>query len=143
MSSAIVLMARDYVGSNNLPLFGGEDQYGTRLAGGADAPNPRYSSVQLESLARMIFRPEDGILFTYLFEDGKRIEHISLLPILPQILLNGACGIATAWSTNIPTFNELDIIVNLKLFLDGKEMTKLLPYFTGFIGQVEEIANDK
>ena len=41
MSSAIVLMARDYVGSNNLPLLGGEGQYGTRLAGGAYAPNPR------------------------------------------------------------------------------------------------------
>jgi DNA topoisomerase-2 len=143
MSSAIVLMARDYVGSNNLHLLGGEGQYGTRLAGGADAPNPRYSSVQLESLARMIFRPEDNILFTNLLEDGKIIEPTSLLPILPQILLNGACGITTAWSTNIPTFNALDIIANLKLFLDGKEMRKLLPYFTGFVGQVEEIANDE
>ncbi len=41
------------------------------------------------------------------------------------------------------TFNALDIIANLKLFLDGKKMTKLMPHFTGFIGQVEEIANDK
>jgi DNA topoisomerase-2 len=141
--SAIVVMARDYVGSNNLPLFRGEGQYGTRLAGGADAKSPRYSSVQLESLARMIFRLEDDILFTYLIEGGTRIEPIILLPILPLILLNGACGIATAWSTNIPTFNALDIIANLKLFLDGKKMTKLTPHFTGFIGQVEEIANDK
>ena len=108
-----------------------------------DAPNPRYLSVQLESLARMIFRLEDDILFTYLIEGGTRIEPIILLPILPLILLNGACGIATAWSTNIPTFNALDIIANLKLFLDGKKMTKLMPHFTRFIGQVEEIINDK
>jgi hypothetical protein len=41
----------------------------------------------------------------------KRIRHINrYVPIIPIVLVNGAEGIATGWSTSIPMYNPFDVI---------------------------------
>ncbi len=42
-----------------------------------------------------------------------KIEPNSYVPILPMVLVNGAEGIGTGWSTSIPCFNPSDIVKNL------------------------------
>jgi DNA topoisomerase-2 len=32
------------------------------------------------------------------------------IPILPMVLINGALGIGTGWSTNIPCFSPKDLV---------------------------------
>jgi len=41
-------------------------------------------------------------LLSYLYEEGMKIEPEYYVPILPMVLVNGAEGIATGYSTYIP-----------------------------------------
>ncbi len=36
------------------------------------------------------------------------------MPIIPTVLVNGAEGIGTGWSTSIPNYNPRDIVANLR-----------------------------
>ena len=54
---AIINLAQDYVGSNNINLLLPVGQFGTRLAGGKDHAAPRYIFTKMSPLARHIFNP--------------------------------------------------------------------------------------
>lgn len=41
------------------------------------------------------------------------------MPILPTVLVNGAEGIGTGWSTYVPNYNPRDIAENLKVWVQG------------------------
>ena len=43
------------------------------------------------------------------------------MPILPMVLVNGAEGIGTGWSTSIPNYNPRDIVANIKRLMNGEE----------------------
>ena len=47
LNGAIINMAQDFIGSNNLNLLMPNGQFGTRLDGGKDAASPRYVFTQL------------------------------------------------------------------------------------------------
>ncbi len=36
------------------------------------------------------------------------------MPIIPTLLINGASGIGTGWSTNIPCYNPREIVEAMK-----------------------------
>ena len=40
------------------------------------------------------------------------------VPILPAVLINGAEGIGTGWSTSIPNYSPRDVVANLLRLLD-------------------------
>ncbi len=47
---------------------------------------------------------------------------------MPVILINdGADGVASGWKTEVSTFHPLDIIANIRLLMDGKEMNEITP----------------
>ena len=48
------------------------------------------------------------------------------MPILPTVLVNGAEGIGTGWSTSIPNFNPHDIVKNIKRLMNGEEQVSVL-----------------
>jgi DNA topoisomerase-2 len=56
-----------------------------------------------------------------------------------MILVNGATGIGTGFSTDIPCYNPIDIIDNLINMIDNKEYQDMHPYWRGFTGKVEKI----
>ncbi|CAG8622241.1 2429_t:CDS:10, partial [Paraglomus occultum] len=138
LSSTIVGLAQDYVGSNNINLLVPAGCFGTRLQGGKDAASPRYIFTGLSELARKIFRKEDDALLTYLNEDGQSIEPEWYLPILPMILVNGAEGIGTGWSCKLPNYNPEDIVNNLLRKMRGEEYEKMHPWYRGFKGEIVE-----
>ena len=51
------------------------------------------------------------------------------MPILPMVLVNGADGIGTGWSTSVPNYNPVDIIANLRRVMAGEELEPMTPWY--------------
>lgn len=139
----IIGLSQYFVGSNNLNLLLPRGQFGTRAMGGKDAAAPRYIYTSMPETTRLLFHPNDDQLLNYLNEEGQSIEPEWYIPTLPTVLINGAEGIGTGWSTNVPNFNPLDIIANLRLRLNGEEFRPMAPWYRGFTGPIEQIGMDK
>lgn len=143
LNSTIVNMAQNFVGSNNINLLAPNGQFGTRLLGGKDSASPRYIFTMLSKITELIFRPEDANLYKYLEDDGQSIEPEFYMPIIPMILVNGANGIGTGWSTMIPSYNPKEIIQNIKRMLSGQTPNNMLPWYKGFQGKVNTLEPTK
>lgn len=138
LQGAIVNMAQDYVGSNNINLLVPKGQFGSRLHGGKDSASARYIFTQLSPETRSIFHKADDRLLKYLEEDGDPIEPEYYVPVIPFLLVNGSSGIGTGFSTSIPAYNPKDVVNNVKLLIDGKEMTPMIPWYRDFKGSIME-----
>ena len=136
LTQTIVGMAQNYVGSNNINLLSPCGQFGTRLMGGKDAASARYIFTRLENIARTIFHPSDDPLLEYLDDDGQSIEPVCYVPVIPMLLVNGADGIGTGWSTSVPTYNPRDVIANLRRMIAGEQPVDMQPWYRGFKGSV-------
>lgn len=79
-------------------------------------------------ITRKIFHPADDALLKYLDDDGFSIEPEHYVPIVPMVLINGAAGIATGWSTNIPNYNPRDVVANLRRIIRGDPMEPMDPW---------------
>jgi DNA topoisomerase-2 len=138
LNGAIVNMAQDFVGSNNIHLFSPNGQFGTRLQGGKDSASERYIFTKLEKITRSIFPKKDDAILTYLDDDGLMVEPIFYAPILPMILVNGTKGIGTGFSTEVHCYNPVQIIHYLIHTLEGIPPNKeFVPYYRGFKGVIE------
>ena len=124
LAGTIVGMAQTFVGSNNIALLHPAGQFGTRLLGGKDAASPRYIFTKLPALTRLIFHPDDEALLEYLEDDGQKIEPKWYLPILPMVLVNGAEGIGTGWSSSVPNYNPRDVVANLRRMMDDERSSR-------------------
>jgi DNA topoisomerase-2 len=135
LNAAIVGMAQDFVGSNNINLLLPNGQFGTRLQGGKDSASERYIFTQLNSITRLIYRKEDDPILEYLEDDGFPVEPRFYVPIIPMILVNGGKGIGTGFSTDILSYDPLMLIEYLEslLKLDDKEYT-FTPYYKDYQG---------
>ena len=110
LCEAIIGMAQEFVGSNNIPLLLANGQFGTRLQGGNDSASPRYVCTLLSRLTRFIYPAADDKVLTYLEDDGAAVEPKHYIPIIPMLLVNGAKGIGTGFSTEVLCYNPLQII---------------------------------
>lgn len=61
------------------------------------------------------------------------------MPVLPMVLVNGAEGIGTGWSTFIPNYNPRDIVANLRRLLAGEPQAPMQPWYKGFKGAIQEV----
>ncbi len=146
LQQTIVGLAQNYVGSNNINCLEPSGNFGSRLQGGSDSASPRYIYTRLSPFARRVFHQTDEALLTYNTDDGKTIEPEMYVPIVPMILINGADGIGTGWSTSIPNYKPEDVIDNLKRRMDGDSqdaMLPMIPWFKGWCGDTKQIAPDK
>ena len=144
LNGAIVGMAQNFVGSNNINLLIPSGQFGTRLQGGDDSASERYIFTLLNKLTRSIFPQTDDAILKYLNDDGTQVEPIFYVPIIPMILINGSKGIGTGFSTDIMSYDPLQIIGYLKSKLSGEVYNlDFIPYYEGFQGTVEKISESK
>jgi len=144
LNGAIVKMAQNFVGSNNIHLLNPNGQFGTRLQGGDDAASERYIFTQLNPLARLVFPETDDLVLNYLNDDGVIVEPEYYVPIIPFCLVNGVSGIGTGFSCDIPSYNPRTIVSYLRSKLRSIEPTEsFVPYYEGFKGTVEKIAENK
>ncbi|GMG55681.1 unnamed protein product [Ambrosiozyma monospora] len=140
---SIISLAQDFVGSNNLNILRPNGAFGSRAAGGKDASAPRYIFTEFMPITKKVFNPEDNPLLTYMQDDEQTVEPEWYLPVIPMILVNGAEGIGSGWSSSIPPFNPVDIVNNIRALMNGEEMSDMIPWFKGWEGTVTRIAKDK
>jgi DNA topoisomerase-2 len=137
----ITKMAQDYVGSNNLPLFTKEGQFGSRLSNGKDAASARYIYTRLHSWTRSLFMGVDDPIVPCQMEEGQPIEPAYYAPILPMVLVNGVSGsIGTGWSCSIPNYNPLDCIQWIRCWLTNTSVPELTPWYRGFKGTIRRLS---
>jgi DNA topoisomerase-2 len=145
LNGAIVNMAQNFVGSNNINLFTPNGQFGTRLQGGKDSASERYIFTQLSKITRTLFPDMDDKILKYLNDDGFPVEPLFYAPIIPMVLVNGSKGIGTGFSTEILCYNPLEIIGYLKNKLSDSSNTHFdfMPYYEGFTGTISKISEGK
>ena len=155
LNGAIVNMAQNYVGSNNINLLQPNGQFGTRLQGGDDSASERYIFTQLNPITRYLFPEMDDQVLNYLNDDGTMVEPEFYVPIIPFALVNGISGIGTGFSCNIPAFNPLDLISYLKKKIhtyinpqyanmdNNLQKQEFIPYYEGFNGTINKIEENK
>ncbi|KAK4770618.1 hypothetical protein SAY87_031150 [Trapa incisa] len=141
LAAAIIGMAQDFVGSNNINLLVPSGQFGTRNMGGKDHASPRYIFTRLSPVTRFLFPKDDDNLLDYLNEDGVSIEPTWYMPIIPTVLVNGSEGIGTGWSSYVPNYNPRDIINNVRRLLNGEMTEPMDPWYRGFKGTIEKTAS--
>lgn len=144
LNDTIINMAQTFTGSNNLPLFVNDGEFGSEYEGGKDASDGRYIFTKLYEYVRLIFRQEDELVLEENFDEGQKIEYKYYVPIIPFALFNGcSCGIGTGYSSNYPNYNPEDICNLILMWIDSKqnnnnkyEYCEPLPWYQGFKGKI-------
>lgn len=146
LNGAIIGLAQNFVGSNNINLFYPNGQFGSRITGGTDHASERYIFTSLSKITRSIFIEHDDNILTYLNDDGVMVEPEFYCPIIPMVLVNGTKGIGTGFSTEILCYNPTDIVVYLKNKLTGispqEQQQQFIPYYQGFRGKIIQDEKD-
>ncbi|KAI5866663.1 type II DNA topoisomerase [Durotheca rogersii] len=149
LQQTIIGLAQNFVGSNNVNCLEPSGNFGSRLSGGSDAASARYIHTRLSPFARRVFCALDEPNLEHYVEDGKKIEPKVYAPVIPMILVNGADGIGTGWSTSIPNYHPMDIIRNLRRRMgrldgdDEKPFETMIPWFRGWKGTPQVADNNR
>lgn len=138
LMQTIIGLAQNFIGSNNMNLLKPNGGFGTRAAGGKDFSAARYIFTELNEITRKVFNPLDDPLYTYVQDDEQTVEPEWYLPVIPMLLVNGSEGIGTGWSTNIPSFNPVDLVNNIRRLMNGEEPDELVPWYRGWEGEIEK-----
>lgn len=140
----VMHLAQDYIGTNNLTVYEPKGQFGTRDVGGKNKAQPRYPEVKPAWWIPYVYQKEMVDLVELRKVDGEDAEPTWLPCDVPIGIINGSKGLATGWSTNIPSHHPVDVVDwildVLKETPEGP--TPLMPYFNGFRGSVEIRTND-
>ena len=140
LTEAIIGMAQNFVGANNINLLSPNGQFGTRLEGGKDSAAARYIFTALSPIQSTLISTADDPGLTWLEDDGQSIEPDYYMPILPLLLINGADGIGTGYSSKVLPYSPRDLSAAIRQRLIGAVTdlteTALSPWFDGFTGPV-------
>ena len=117
---AMVRMAQWW--SYRYMLVDGHGNFGSMVGDGAAAQ--RYTEARMSKIALEMLRDLNkntvGFQDNY---DGSEREPIVLPSRIPNLLVNGATGIAVGMATNIPPHNLAETIDAVKLMMDNPEVT--------------------
>lgn len=126
---ALVHMAQNF--NMGIPLIDGHGNFGTVDGDGAAAY--RYTEARLSPISLELLRDidKDTVNFSLNFDDSRK-EPDTLPGRFPNLLVNGAMGIAVGLATNIPTHNLAEVINGTVAYIDNpkislKEMMKYIP----------------
>ncbi|HEY5373114.1 MAG TPA: DNA topoisomerase (ATP-hydrolyzing) [Polyangiaceae bacterium] len=121
---ALVRMAQSF--NLRAPLVDGSGNFGS--LDGDPAAAYRYTECRLATLADQILGEidEDTVHFRPNY-DGTKQEPVVLPSAIPNMLINGASGIAVGMATNIPPHNPEEVVAAavrlLDALLEGKQLT--------------------
>lgn len=117
---SMVRMSQDF--SYRYPLVDGHGNFGSVDGDGAAAM--RYTEARMAKLATEMLRDinKDTIDFIDNY-DGTEREPEILPARFPNLLVNGATGIAVGMATNIPPHNLTEIISGLQILMENPEAT--------------------
>ncbi|MBO9431464.1 DNA gyrase subunit A [Sulfitobacter sp. R18_1] len=127
---ALVRMAQDF--SMSLPLLDGQGNFGSM-----DGDNPaamRYTEVRMDKPAAYLLADIDKETVDFQDNyDGKQQEPTVLPARFPNMLVNGAGGIAVGMATNIPPHNLGEVVDACLALIDDPDLTseQLIEYVPG------------
>ena len=139
----IIGLAQEFVGSNNINTLMPKGQFGTRIKGGKDSASERYIFTHLTPLTKYLYNPADNNVLKYQDDDGFPVEPDYYIPTLPMIAINGAKGIGTGFSCDIPPHNTLDIIAYIQAKLGNTVLPEINVYYEGFTGSITKVKKDR
>lgn len=135
LQETIVKLAQGFPGSNNVPFMDALGSFGTSKKREGSAP--RYISTRLSKAFHAYFDKRDQKVVTHLYDDGEQIEPRHYIPMIPTILVNGAHGVATGYSSKIGQYNPKDIKrALLELCKTGAVGKPLQPWLNGYTGKI-------
>ena len=127
---AMVRLAQEF--SVRYPLVDGQGNFGS--IDGDRAAAMRYTEAKLTNIASLMLDniDKDTVDFVSTY-DGEYIEPLVLPTLFPNLLANGASGIAVGMATNIPSHNIIEILDALKHLLKSPNasINSLLKYIKG------------
>ena len=108
---AMVRLAQEF--SVRYPLVDGQGNFGS--IDGDRAAAMRYTEARLTGIAELLLKDidKDTVDFTSTY-DGEYNEPIVLPGLFPNILANGATGIAVGMATNIPSHNIIELLLAIR-----------------------------
>jgi DNA gyrase subunit A len=117
---ALVRMAQDF--SMSLPLLDGQGNFGSM--DGDNAAAMRYTEVRMDKPATYLLADidKDTVDFQDNY-DGKDREPTVLPARFPNMLVNGAGGIAVGMATNIPPHNLGEVVDATLALIDNADLT--------------------
>jgi len=127
---AMVRMAQDW--SLRYPLVDGQGNFGSM-----DGDNPaamRYTEARLKKIAEEMLADIDKNTVDFQLNFDDTLEEPKVLPSkIPNLLINGASGIAVGMATNIPPHNLSEVCDAIIAYIDNKEITtdELMKYIKG------------
>ncbi len=127
---AMVRMAQPW--SLRYPLVNGQGNFGS-----VDGDSPaamRYTEARLQKIAEEILRDIDKSTVDYKLNFDDTLEEPTVLPTrIPNLLINGASGIAVGMATNIPPHNLTEVIDATIAYIDNNEIEvdELMEYIKG------------
>tara|TARA_B100000925_G_scaffold291760_1_gene281235 strand:+ start:1600 stop:3036 length:1437 start_codon:yes stop_codon:yes gene_type:complete len=136
IESAIVNLAQDYTFSNNYPLIDKKGYFGERMETAPAAG--RYIECKIGEVAKYLLFDDLNQVEMIPNYDEKVMEPACFLPKLPLMLLNGAEGIGTGFSSVIPSFHHRDLIRSIKTFLETGKARKLRPFVHNYTEKILE-----
>ncbi len=117
---ALVRLAQDF--SINCPLVDGHGNFGSVDGDGAAAM--RYTEARLSKLAAEMLRDLDKETVDFFPNfDGSEMEPTVLTARFPNLLVNGANGIAVGMATNIPPHNLGEVVDGTIAMIDNPDIT--------------------
>ena len=128
---ALVVMAQDF--KKGMTLVDGHGNFGSIEGDGAAAM--RYTEARLAKITQEAFLADldkDIIDFVPNFDETEKEP--SVLPVrVPNLLLNGAEGIAVGMATSIPTHNLGEIVDAVKAYMKNNDIStkQLMKYLKG------------
>ena len=117
---AMVRLAQDW--SMRYPLIDGQGNFGS-----IDADPPaamRYTEARLRKIAEEMLADldKDTVDFTNNYDDSEKEP--SVLPaLIPNLLVNGASGIAVGMATNMPPHNLREVVDGIIAYIDNNDIT--------------------
>ena len=127
---ALVRMAQDF--SMSLPLLDGQGNFGSM--DGDNAAAMRYTEVRMDKPAAFLLADIDKETVDFQDNyDGKDREPTVLPARFPNMLVNGAGGIAVGMATNIPPHNLGEVVDATLALIDNPDLSSedLIEYVPG------------
>jgi DNA gyrase subunit A len=117
---AMVRMAQEW--SLRYPLIDGQGNFGS-----IDGDNPaamRYTEARLRKIAEELLEDIDKNTVDFQLNFDDSLEEPKVLPAkIPNLLVNGASGIAVGMATNMPPHNLSQVIDGTIAYIDNREIT--------------------
>ncbi|MDO5382021.1 MAG: DNA topoisomerase (ATP-hydrolyzing) [Eubacteriales bacterium] len=127
----LVVLSQDF--KKGMALVDGHGNFGSIEGDGAAAM--RYTEAKLKKFTQDVYLADldkDVVDFVPNFDETEREPEV--LPVrVPNLLINGADGIAVGMTTNIPTHNLSEVVDAVCAYMDNEDITteELMEYVPG------------